>query len=362
VTVWRWTRASLVVVLVATALGVVPRAEAEPTLADVLGLAVQRLGLDDLAPGAATTIDTTAESVLLSWDGPAEHVLVRRHGAEGWGEWVEASAAPDEAPDTGSEGSPSGRTIVGPVWTGPGTDAVEVRAADGTLTGLQVELLDDLEDLVRGLLTDPVGTIQGVVRDVLAPLQPTPPSPGPGRPGPPILPTSAWASPGWSYSTPGCENGPQTAPLSVAIVHHTVQANGYGPDDVPALLRSVYYGHLARGWCDVGYNFLVDAYGRIWQGRSGPVDRAVIGGHARGHNTGSIGVATIGQHHPGASPPAAGVTEGEMAGVAAVIGWQFHVHGVSPNIVGHRDVGATACPGDFLYDRIGELYERLGQW
>lgn len=329
------------------------RADATPDLAELLGLVVQHVDVGSLLPGESATIEGAADAVVLSWVGaPDRSVGVRRLGPEGWGEWVEAHAVPEEAPDAGAEGVPGGRTVVGPVWTGSGTGAIEVRGEEGALGDLQVDLLQPADEIVD----DPVGAVTGLVDQVLRPPVPPPgPSPAPARPRPNIYPTSAWGSPGWSYDTPGCEAGPRTAPLQVAIVHHTVQANGYSPDQVPALIRSVYYAHRARGWCDIGYNFMVDGYGQMWQARSGPMDAAVVGGHARGHNTGSIGIALIGQYHPGASPPAGAPTDASVSSVADVAAWQFRIHGTAPHVVGHRDVGATACPGDYVYARMDEI-------
>ncbi|MGH9139197.1 MAG: N-acetylmuramoyl-L-alanine amidase [Acidimicrobiales bacterium] len=341
-------------------------ADAEPDLAELLGFVVQTLPLDDLVPGSPVTVEGSADSVVLSWDGnPDAEVLVRRHGPEGWGPWVEVDAAPDEAPDIGTEAVSLVRTVVGPVWTGAGTDAIDVQAVDAVLNGVTVDLLDDVGDVVEevqrfahDLSTDPVGAVQGVVDDLL---RPPPAAPAPPAPPamPPIYDTSAWGSPGWSYSTPGCEAGPRTAPLQRVIVHHTVQTNSYSPEQVPAMIRSVYYSHLARGFCDIGYNFVVDAYGRMWQARSGPVNAAVIGGHARGWNTGSVGISLLGQHHPGASPPAAQPTGASLSAVAAIARWQFQIHGAAPHVIGHRDVGATACPGDYVYGRLDEIRAQM---
>ena len=53
--------------------------------------------------------------------------------------------------------------------------------------------------------------------------------------------------------------------ISAGFVHHTVNANDYTEDQVPAIIRSIYAYHVkSRGWSDIGYNFLVDRFGRIW--------------------------------------------------------------------------------------------------
>jgi uncharacterized protein with LGFP repeats len=66
-------------------------------------------------------------------------------------------------------------------------------------------------------------------------------------------------------------------------VHHTVNANDYSSAEVPGIIRSIYAYHMqGRGWSDIGYNFLVDRFGRLWEGRSGGIDRPVIGAHTWG--------------------------------------------------------------------------------
>ena len=81
----------------------------------------------------------------------------------------------------------------------------------------------------------------------------------------------------------------------MVFVHHTDTPNGYAPGDVPAIIRSIYTYHVrSNGWNDIGYNFLVDAYGRVYEGRAGGIDRPVIGAHTEGFNTGSVGIAVIG--------------------------------------------------------------------
>ena len=81
----------------------------------------------------------------------------------------------------------------------------------------------------------------------------------------------------------------------MVFVHHTDTPNGYTLDDVPAILRSIQTYHVrSNGWNDIGYNFLVDAYGRIFEGRAGGIDRPVIGAHTGGFNTGSVGIAVLG--------------------------------------------------------------------
>ena len=78
----------------------------------------------------------------------------------------------------------------------------------------------------------------------------------------------------------------------MAFVHHTDSLNGYARAEVPSIIDGMYlYHRYVRGWNDLGYNFVIDLYGRIWEARLGGIDQAVIGAQAGGYNTESTGVA-----------------------------------------------------------------------
>ena len=155
---------------------------------------------------------------------------------------------------------------------------------------------------------------------------------------------------------------PDFAPITRVIVHHTVTANREA--DPAARVRAIYEYHV-RGnrWSDIGYNFLVDPSGRIYEGRSGGggpfgedgSGRGVIGAHADGHNTGSVGIALLGTFSGAAAVP----TGPALEAVAAVVAWKFAGRGIDPTatgrLIGHRDVVPTGCPGEGLYHQLAEL-------
>ena len=93
---------------------------------------------------------------------------------------------------------------------------------------------------------------------------------------PPIIPREQWASGTWDYQNEACDEGPWVADhLQAVVVHHTVTANNYAEADVDDLLRAMYYSHVVvNGWCDIGYNFVVDRFGRIWEARTGSIEEA----------------------------------------------------------------------------------------
>lgn len=155
---------------------------------------------------------------------------------------------------------------------------------------------------------------------------------------------------------------PQIGRVDGAVVHHTAGSNNYTAEQVPSVIRGIYTYHAkSRGWGDIGYNFLVDKYGRIWEGRAGGIERAIVGGHAVGVNSQTFGLSLMGNYDQASVPSAA------MSAMSRLIAWKLSLHGVPaggtavidgrnmPAVIGHRDVAQTACPGANLYPRLGEL-------
>ena len=164
-----------------------------------------------------------------------------------------------------------------------------------------------------------------------------------------------------------------------AVVHHTVSGNGYSQGQVPGIIRGIQAYHQdGRGWDDIGYNFVVDRFGGIWEGREGGIDRPVIGAHASGFNTDTVGISILGDYS-GSRPSAAAIE-----GVSRVAGWKLFLGGTEPsgsgnytsaggpkypagtvvnlpNVVGHGDVGSTGCPGR-TREVLGQIRQRGQEW
>ncbi|MFD5536874.1 peptidoglycan recognition protein [Streptomyces sp. NPDC127079] len=162
-----------------------------------------------------------------------------------------------------------------------------------------------------------------------------------------------------------------TGKVKAAFVHHTDSGNGYTCSQAPSVIRSIYRYHVvSMGWRDIGYNFLVDKCGTIYEGRAGGVAKAVKGAHTLGFNSNSTGIAVIGTFNSH-KPPAAAVTA-----LARLTAWKLGLYGANPTgktylrsgggnlypkgknvrlnvISGHRDGYATDCPGAKLYARLG---------
>jgi len=167
--------------------------------------------------------------------------------------------------------------------------------------------------------------------------------------------------------------------VRLGVVHHSASSNAYSPADVPGILRSIQAYHMdGRGWSDIAYNFVVDKYGGIWEGRAGGLDRPVVGAHAMGFNTSSVGVMVIGDYSTAAPTGAA------LESAAKVVGWKLFLHQTDaldrvnftsagstsiaagvvvnlPVVVGHKDVGSTGCPGS-IYSSLGWIRQRAHEW
>jgi hypothetical protein len=143
------------------------------------------------------------------------------------------------------------------------------------------------------------------------------------------------------------------------IVHHTVTTND--PADPAAVVRSIYYYHaVTRGWGDIGYNFLVDHRGNVYEGRYGGERNGQItqGGHALQFNANTIGVALLGTFtdvQPSTAARAALVdllaAKGQQYGLDPYAGVTLAGSHFAYRVLGHRDVlpGHTSCPGDTFY-------------
>ena len=188
-------------------------------------------------------------------------------------------------------------------------------------------------------------------------------------PPPPVISRAAWGAP-----AQGCKPGVAST-LVGATLHHTADPNTYSTvAQAKQQIRNDAVYHISSlGWCDLGYNFVVDKWGNIYEGRAGSLTQAVIGAHAGGFNTGTVGVAMLGTYN--AAPSAA-----TQRSVAQIIGWRLGAYGVNPNtsmtyhtgdggvgvkfknqnvalprVFGHRDVWFTACPGNGGYAALPNI-------
>jgi hypothetical protein len=198
-------------------------------------------------------------------------------------------------------------------------------------------------------------------------------APGSGYPKPPVIPRSVWCI------DPACDytEGLEYEPVTHLIVHHTVSSNS--SSDWAAVVRAIWYYHtFTRGWGDIGYNYLVDLNGVLYEGRLGGDD--VVGTHAADANEGSMALAFLGTFtEPGQIPPGIAPSAAMLDSAAELFAWKAdqkdidvfsasHLPNVDwglPHLMGHRDVyGTTTCPGDQAHELLpwlrNEVANRLG--
>lgn len=171
----------------------------------------------------------------------------------------------------------------------------------------------------------------------------------------------------WGANPEYLDWDPEYAPVKKIVFHHTAGAKG--GSNPASVIQGIYYYHaVSRGWGDIGYNFVIDEKGTVYEGRYGGL--GVIGAHAQGFNTGSAGISLMGNYMT--ESPSAAMVE-SMKQMAAWLGAR---NGIDPNgtswfgpedeyanyknILGHRDVGDTSCPGDYVYTKLSEVRQGAG--
>ncbi|MFC8372032.1 MULTISPECIES: peptidoglycan recognition protein family protein [unclassified Streptomyces] len=358
------------------------------------------------------------------WDDPAAElhgrvqVRTREAGTGAWSGWrdVETHYA-DHGADPGSaEGTADGvRGATAPLWVGE-SDGVEIRvlpepgedegegtgvdepgAGDHSVlpSGLRLELVDPGDEALEGPRTGLMSaeaTAASAANSALAPLgaleipalnseqtrqeyltlrgadlteqQRAKPYIGP-RPA--IVTRRGWGA----NESLREKRFVYTGKVKAAFVHHTASGNNYKCSQAPSLIRGFYRYHVrSLGWRDIGYNFLVDKCGRIYEGRAGGVAKPVKGAHTLGFNTDTTGIAVIGSY--GSKKPSSSAVKA----IARLTAWKLGLHGMNPRaktylksgggnlyrkgkkvrlnvISGHRDGFNTSCPGGKLYKKLG---------
>jgi hypothetical protein len=314
------------------------------------------------APGTAAGLSLTSRDlrtpapqhvkrfqlVGMHWRGSGM-VLFRTRSLHGrWTAWHRAAPDEDDLPDRGTEGL-HGWRIGAPFWTG-GSNAIQYRT---------------------------VGQVSRVRAFFVR---------GSGGPAPPVRRAQMTETPEittraqWGANESIRRAAPRYADnVHVSVVHHTAGSNSYTASQSAAIVRSIYVYHVqGNGWNDIGYNFLVDKYGQIFEGRYGGMTRAVIGAHAMGFNVGSVGVALIGNNS------SATVTTAARAALVSLLAWRLDLAHVDPvsrvvrvstgnpryppgtavtlnAISGHRDTYPTSCPGANLYAQLPAIRRAVAQ-
>ena len=280
----------------------------------------------------------------------AVEIRVRDDGGR-WSDWVEQ--------DDGT-----------PIYVG-GADQAQVRApfrprgrlhfvnVSGTSGGLASRLLVSARQAINTAFISIAST---PVAQALAPK-------------PQVVSRAAW---GADLADGGCppRSAPQYGTVQAAVIHHTVNANDYTPEEAPSIVLGICRFHVyGNGWNDIGYNALVDRFGTLYEGRAGGLKRPVVGAQAQGFNSQTTAIASIGDHTTEAPTPQA------VRSIIQFLAWKMGVNRAYPvtgtvqltsgggpedkfpagtvitvpRIIGHLDLGLTACPGGALYPLIPQV-------
>jgi hypothetical protein len=290
---------------------------------------------------------TQFDMVGLHWQGPGTVEFRTRSFVGRWSAWRRADPEGEDLPNVGTPETRATRgwRVGNPYWTGS-SDRIEYRLR-GNVRRLRAYFVLSPEvriPLRRVSLTDSPLLIDRETWGANEAIRRAPPS----------------------YATA----------LQFALVHHTAGTNSYTASQSAAIVRGIEIYHVkGNGWNDIGYNFLVDKYGQVFEGRYGGVDKPVIGAHAEGFNTGSVGVAMLGTY--GTSAPSAVA----RTALAKLLAWRLDIAHVDPKstltwvsggnarfaagvpvfiraVSGHRDTGFTSCPGAALYSQLDAIAQQ----
>ena len=319
-----------------------------------------RTGRSDAPEVLSAQVGTRPFSLVgVTWPSgqPVQQVQVRVREDGAWSAW-ETLQQVDEGPDAGTAEfeAAAARTGTTPLTT-DGADGVQVRVDTpaGTVPrGVRVSLVDPGTSAADGTAAgqaEPAGSADAALTQ------------------PRIVTRAQWGA-DETLATTGSAN----TTVRALVLHHTAGSNDYTPAQAVAQLRGVYAYHTqSLGWSDIGYNLVVDRYGTIYEGRRGSITSAPRGAHAGGFNRDTYGVSVMG-NFVGVSAPAAVTTA-----LDTVIGWKLGQYGTNPrgtstlvsagggtarwpegtavtvnNVMGHKDVGQTSCPGT-LYSLLPSL-------
>ena len=290
------------------------------------------------------------------------HFEARYHDAHGWTPWDQLETDAD-GPDAGTPDAAhaADRVFVGPFWVGTVDHmAVRIAAYPGApvVSDVRVHVINSLGDAkAPDLFHRVVNMVSRFLHGSQAQAMPATPH---------IITRAQWgANESWR-ETDCCPR--YASSVEMAFIHHTAGTNSYTRSQSAAIVRSIYRFHTkTRHWSDIGYNFLVDRYGQIFEGRYGGMDRPVIGAHVKAFNRGSTGISLMGNFQNG-HPTSAMITS-----LKRLLAWKLDIHHLPPTgkvymkaaggdpkfreghrylfnrISGHRDGQQTACPGTYAY-------------
>ena len=387
-----------------------------------------------LEPASDSTIviapRPTSEFTLVgvTWAGSATldgTFYVKVHEMGEWTDWFSLNYSGDHGPDS-SEVDAETRSGTDPLLTAP-SDGVSVKyigdprqvPSDIRLTLIDSRITDSDRALIKSVRSDSSATQRS------AGSSPTPSSSSTATPAPTASPTASptvtptptvsptpsvtpTPTPTPTPNDPNTNVSPQGAvvPMPTIVtraqwgadeswrdvkmkygttilagfIHHTATTNSYSPSEGPAQMRVLYaYFTKSLKYADMGYNFLVDQYGVLYEGRSGGMNSVVQGAHTAGMNVNTFAVSAIGNYDT--KDLTSTQADAMTTAISKLMAWKLAKYGLSANgtahikstdtsgksqysagkiattpvISGHRDVGRTACPGRYLYPYIPSI-------
>ncbi|MCK6606578.1 MAG: Ig-like domain-containing protein [Ignavibacteriaceae bacterium] len=203
------------------------------------------------------------------------------------------------------------------------------------------------------VIINPGKTTQSDLEEIKKVSESSAESDGMAYPKPPVVTRTQWGSPVGQGTN--CSSSYTT--VTHLIVHHSAGANS--ASDWAAVVRSIYTYHTqSNGWCDVGYNYLIDPNGVIYEGRGGGDN--VVGAHFCGYNGNCMGVCMLGTYNTIAPPNNA------IASLSKILAWKADQRSIDPlgvslhgssglvidHISGHRQGCSTDCPGTVMFNLL----------
>jgi len=307
---------------------------------------------------------STHSMVAFTWGADQEppKALIRSRRAGSWSSWTRVPTLHD-VPDS----------VAGEDTAVAGTDLVWIGRADGVQIRVEGRRPDDLNLVLIYPGRRPGDPFLGQLSSRV--VQARTGEESRQAPQPKLVTREEWGA------NESLRDGKPTyiRTIKQAHVHHTVNSNTYARDDVPALIRGMYAYHTQTlGWSDIGYNFLVDRFGRGWVGRAGGPAKLVRGAHTLGFNAQSTGISAIGNYDT-VRP-----SDAMLDAIAAIAAWKLDPFDRNPRseirvesegsdkfaagrtvklpvIDGHRDTNDTACPGQHLYDALPKVRRRTAR-
>jgi len=301
-------------------------------------------------------------------------VLVRVQENSGWSSWTPLEISMDQ-PD----GAEAENILYGtqPLLTNSAT-GVEVRidTPDGVeVTDPSMVLLDSPTISTDSAIPEPdlnsinTGPLSTVAASTISAPMPT------------IISRSEWGA-----DESLRRGGPKFAQtIKAAFIHHTASKSNYTPEEAPSQMRNLYtYFTKGLKYSDMAYNFIVDRFGRVYEGRGGGMDKAVVGGHTAGFNDQTFAISALGnfQTFKPNDPEMVAMVDS----VSSLIAWKLSMNHRDPNgkttlvsdsgagtskykpgqtatalvVGGHGDIGSTSCPGKYLEAQLPAIRTAAG--